>query len=673
MLEVREVSHHYKIGDQSLPVLSNVSLFLEKGEMAAIQGPSGSGKSTLLYLVGCLQKVQSGRILIDGENVAELSEHDQAVFRNRKLGFIFQQFHLLPRATVLENILLPAHYPSETANIGKAERQRAGELAALVGLQDRLDHRPNQLSGGQQQRVAIARALMNEPALILADEPTGNLDSKSSAQIMDLLRELNSQGRTILIITHDGEVAAKCKKVHHIRDGRLTEPAPLDPPAAPEPTRPPKRKRSVRRPSIRQAARLARSLLPVARENLARNKIRTFLTMLGITIGIAAVLAMITLGQFTKWKILDSYADLGVNTMNFYGYRNWEMRATDEVPGMFQSFDWDGDIAPLPRIFPEVERITPVLMHWDAKFKFGGKEVEREGRLVGVNHHGLAVMNRELMLGRNFSPYHIENRGSVCIVGSEIAERLLGNIAPLGQVLAADSGQSSFSCKVIGILRPTSSNKEWAKPNLQVIVPYTYFAQVVREGWYTRLHNVLIQVRHGSDVEQVGRGIRAFFEMKYGNSGRFRVDSDSVLVSQMKKFLTLFTVLLTFIALISLAVGGIGIANMMLVSVSERYREIGLRKALGASPASIRTQLLLESLLICCIGGVLGIAIGLAAYHGIIFGASKLIPQLAFEWTIDWAALFLSVVAIALVGLLSGLFPALKAEQLQVIDALRSE
>jgi macrolide transport system ATP-binding/permease protein len=668
MLEIRNLSHSYALGNERLPILSRVNFSLRQGEMAAIQGPSGSGKSTLLYLIGCLQTVQEGELRIDGEDVSRLGEEALALFRNRKIGFIFQQFHLLPRATVLENILLPARYPSETAQVGAREIEKAKELAELVGLGDRLHHHPNQLSGGQQQRVAIARALMNDPALILADEPTGNLDSKASAQIMDLLKELNRAGKTILLITHDSEVAEKCGTIHHIRDGRFVSQEENSPLPAAKPLahwRP-------KRPSPLQFLRLARAQLPMAWENLTRNKIRSALTMIGITIGIAAVLSMVTLGEFTKQKILDSYAELGVNTMYFYGYRNWELKATDTVPAYFQFFDWENDIEPLKRIFPEIARMTPMLTGWNMKAKLGGKSIDEDVRLIGVNENSLEIMNRELAVGRNISPYHVEMRSNVCLVGYEIAQRLLANTAGIGEVIRLEETNLSYSCRVIGVLKSKDSKNEWSKPNFQIFVPYTYFQQV-QNPWYGKIRNVLIQLKPGSDVEKTGKAIRAFFELKYGKSGRFRVDNDSVLIAQMKRFLTLFTLLLTFIALVSLGVGGIGIANMMLVSVSERFREIGLRKALGATPLSIRLQFLLESVLLCSLGGLLGIVFGLAGYHAILFGASKLIPKLQFGFVVNWPALVLSVTAIFIVGVLSGLFPALKAEKLQVIEALRSE
>jgi macrolide transport system ATP-binding/permease protein len=671
MIEASGISHFYDVGGHPLQILHELNLRIASGEMVAIQGPSGSGKSTLMYLLGCLQKVQSGSLVVNGTDVSQLNEADLSRFRNRSLGFVFQQFHLLPRTSVIDNILLPASYPTETANPGPKDRERAEELARTVGLGDRLSHTPSQLSGGQQQRVAIARALMNDPPLILADEPTGNLDSQSSSQILDLLRGLQKAGRTVLIITHDPEVAARCDRVIHVRDGRVTGdegPRPIDIPP------PARATRSTRKLPFSGTLRLVQRQLPLAWESLNRNRARSFLTMFGITIGIASVLSMVTLGQFTKWKILDSYADLGVNILSFSGYPNWNLKATDAISTPYRAFDWDRDIVPLQRVFPQIQRMSPQMNAWGPKVNYAGKEFSgQEAIIIGLNENGLTALNRGLSVGNNFGSYHVAQSSPVCLVGPDIAQQLLANTLPIGQILSIDLNGRKFACRVIGILKHASSKSEWMKPDAQIVVPYTFLQTLQDNYWSKAIHRIVIQLKPGSDVEGVGRGIRAFFEQKYGKAGMFRVDSDSVLISQMKKFLTLFSVLLTLIALVSLGVGGVGITNMMLVSVSERFREIGLRKALGATPASVRAQFLTEAIVICAIGGLLGMVVGFCAYHLAIYGATQLVPKLKFEWTIDWFALLLSVVSIALVGVLSGLFPALKAERLQVIEAMRSE
>jgi macrolide transport system ATP-binding/permease protein len=681
LIRIKDLSFSYETSaGEKVPVLKNLNLDIDAGELIAIQGPSGSGKSTLLYIIGCLLDSYSGHVEIGGQNIAKMTDEQLAILRNRHIGFVFQQFHLLPKASVLENILLPTKYPSERPN-HKDGVERANKLVNDLGLNGRTHHFPNQLSGGQQQRVSIARALLNDTQIILADEPTGSLDTNNSKQIMELLKAANRAGRTVVIITHDPEIAQQCDKVVHFRDGEIKEitenkkTTSASPEASVFRDIPNGRKVEFQRSRwaiLSRYFQVGISLFPVALQSLKQNRSRSILTMLGIVIGVAAVLSMVTVGSFTKKKILESYAEMGVNTLVFYGYPNWDLRATDQVPVVFQSFDWERDLAPLKKVFPEILRISPMLYSWDSQLSYGGKTVDSDVRTFGVSSDGLPMANRKLIIGNNFSPFHVEYRSAVCIIGFEIYQRLFSNVLPLGQIVAVNQRDSSFGCRVIGVLASLSSNKEWNKPNLQVYLPYTFF-QSTSDPWMSRIRQVVLQLKPGSDVEKVGKKIKAFFDMKYGKSARFDVGSDSVLIAQMNKFLSLFTILLGAIALVSLAVGGIGITNMMLVSVSERFKEIGIRKAFGATNFSIRVQYLVESVLICSIAGLVGLVVGFLLYQGAIYGATKLVSKLAFEWTVDLTALLLSVVSIFVVGVLSGLTPALKAERLQVIEALRSE
>jgi macrolide transport system ATP-binding/permease protein len=645
--------------------LDDVSFGISKGEMLAILGPSGSGKSTLLNVLGCMLAPPQGTVFLEGVDIGRLSNDELARLRSERFGFVFQQFHLIPRMTVLDNIMLPIECSPMAINTQET-RDRGLLLAKRLGLDHLLRKFPNQLSGGQQQRVAICRALVMQPEILIADEPTGNLDSQTGEEILRILGELNAEGTTVIIVTHDAKVADRCSRRLEVDDGRVAATA------SPAHNTTDKIQESGG-PGSQSRARLRRlgffrlSLL----KNLWRNWLRSLLTMSGVAIGIASVLAMVTLGRYTENSILKTYEALGVNKVSFSGQPNWQMKATDNVRTTFSEFT-DHDLNVVSKIFPELARLSPVMLLWNAKTFYGGREVE-ETRILGVNEHYIPITNGSLAAGGPVLQRHVALRSSVCVVGFDVAESLFRRIAPVGQTLFLGIGQSVFPCHVIGVLERRSAPDQGPDLNKLVLVPYTFAKVIADNPWNRRVVNVIGQARSGTDVADLAKGVKAFFQNKYGKSIFFNVSQNDVVVSQMKRFLSVFSLLLGSIASVALIIGGIGLANMMLVSVAERYREIGVRKAVGATDRWIRSLFLGESLLLCTISGFFGIALGFGVYQSLIWAAAEFSDRIEFAWVIDLQAIILSFTGIVAVGIISGLVPALKAQKLQIVEALRSE
>ena len=673
IIQAKQLSYNYASGAQQTAVLDDLNFSIDAGDMVAIQGPSGSGKSTLLYLLGGMLHCQQGKLIIDGVDLSQLNNEQLAIFRSEKISFVFQQFHLLARATVLENILLPTHYPAELSRTDTNVLSKAKQLAGQLNISHRLDHLPNELSGGEQQRVAIARALMQGAKIILADEPTGNLDTKNTQQTLDLLRELNQQGYTVVIITHEREVAEQAQRVIHIRDGRITDDTQTQSKQVSSTST--SHQALSRLPNqLQRIPRLIWQLAPSAFFNIMRNKSRSILTMLGIIIGIASILTMVTLGQFTKEKILASYNQLGINTLLIWGYPNWQLQANDFVPVVYQGFSVENDLAPLTRIFPQIKQWSP-MMPWFSSLsvEWGGNTISERVSLSGVNQDYLPITGKKLLLGDNFSAFQVDRKSNVCIIAYGIAERLFSYENPIDQVINLTTSNSSYNCRVVGVLASEQSTNSNRDPNLQIYIPYTFMQSMAQYIYQQMIYSFLVSAKDHSNVQVVGKGIIAYFQEKYGKSGDFRVSPNTLLLAQMNRFLNLFTIMLAVIAMVSLAVGGIGVTNMMLSTISERFKEIGLRKALGATDLSMRILYLLEATILCCMAGIIGLVLGVSIYETILYVASRFVKQLDFAWIFSPEATLLSLISMLVVGILSGIIPALKAERLQVVEALRSE
>ena len=668
LVEARNLRFSYRPGEE---VLKGISFAIRPGELVAVTGPSGSGKSTLFYLLGCLLDRFEGEVLIKGQSTRELSQNDKAWLRNREIGFVFQQFYLLPRATVMDNILLPTQFPFDDSRPTEADRERARTIADKLGITDLLDRNPQELSGGQQQRVAIARALLRNAELILADEPTGNLDTKSSESVMELLKKLNSEGHAVVIVTHSPEIAAQCTRVIRVRDGVLES----------DETR-----ASASRAKSSKYFRVEGGdfgglgigsflkALPVAWGNIKRSRTKAALTMLGVSLGVAAVLSTMSLGAFAKDKILEGYEAMGVNTLRFSGYANWRRSSKDFAPATFREFKWESDLLPLMRIFPQIEAVSPLFNMWQPTISFGGLSFSEKTMAIGVSEQYFAITGQGIAEGRALSVFDVVQGAPVCVIGSEVKERLFIGIPAVGKMISVgQESTASMPCKIVGVLEAQPSSSEGFQPNAYVLMPHTYFSKAATQPWYRQMQEFLMKIRPGYDPADQGAAFEGFFISRYGSTGQFSASSDAKLISQMKLFLNVFSGLLSAVAVIALVVGGVGINNMMLASLSERLKELGLRKAMGATPRQLRFLMLGESVLLCTAAGLLGLVGGFAAYQGLVFAATKLIPKLQYEWVFEPMAFVLSFAAIFLTGLFSGLVPAMKAERLDVMEALRQD
>lgn len=669
LFEIRQLQFSYKVGE---PVLKNVSFDVQQGDFVAVTGPSGSGKSTLFYLLGALTEKFNGDIFFEDYNYRQMTPKQKSILRNQSIGFVFQQFHLLPRATVLENVLLPTYYPYDNSQPTEKDREQALQILNQLGLSEFTHRKPQELSGGQQQRVAIARALIRNPDVILADEPTGNLDSKSTADVMRIFKELHAQGKTIILITHSAEMASQCARILQFKDGQLesdTRQAPLR--STPSIIEPPLQDKTNTFPLTTYLHALKPSW-----HNIARTKAKSVLTMLGVILGVAAVLTTMSLGSYAKVKILDSYESLGVNTMRLFAYPNWRRSSKDFSLAVFKDLNWEKDALPMSRIFSEVELMSPFIRDWDSTFNYGGLSLKDKTATFGVNEQYFVISNQELALGRTISFVDIEKANPVCTLGANVKNKLFLSEDPLSKNVQINMGNEnqSFPCRVIGIMKPQAAPPDSNMvPDNTIYMPYTYMQKNITNMWRRDINELRLKIRDGHDPDKTGQEIVGYFKSRYGTTGEFEAYSNAKVIQQMKLFLTVFSSLLTAVAIIALIVGGVGINNMMLVNLAERLKELGLRKSLGATPKQIRALVLTESILLCGLGGAIGLLCGFIGYQSLIFAATKLLPQIEYEWVFQPLAMLAASAAIVVTGILSGLVPAVRAERLEVIEALRQE
>ncbi len=654
LLELVEVHRTYQIGESTVQALRGVSVTIEQGEFVAIMGASGSGKSSLMQILGLLDTPDKGDYLLLGQNVNTLSEDELSGLRNNVAGFVFQQFHLLKRMSVVENVRLPHIYSGIKGDF----RKEAIERLRQVGLAERVDHTPNQLSGGEQQRVAIARALVRDPLIIFADEPTGNLDTKNSAEIMKIFKGLHEEGKTIVMVTHEKEIADYAGRVITMRDGVIISDEQRTGSASARSAEPLAgfEIHGPAKVSLWQDGRFI-GFMAQAFQAILANKMRSFLSVLGIFVGVASVIAMMALGEGAKAAMQEQLKSMGSNMLSIRG-GSAKIRGAAQGAGAvarFTAIDVE-DIAELNTL---VKNATGVV-NGSARMVYGNKNWSSS--LTGVGFDYGTMRATIPAIGRWFAEEEIRKRDKVAIIGVTVVKELFGNSNPIGRTIKINR----INFTVIGIAPAKGFSGPQDEDDVVLIPVTTAMYRVLGKDY---LSGIFVEVTSPTLIEQAKSTISELIRKRH----RLQADDDSFNIRDMteiQKMLSSTTqtmsVLLGSIAAISLVVGGIGIMNIMLVSVTERTREIGLRKAIGARKGDIMLQFLVESVGLTISGGLIGIVAGI--------GVSFMLAIFA-GWAVKTSVVSVVVATVfsALIGIFFGLWPARKAAELKPLEALRYE
>jgi macrolide transport system ATP-binding/permease protein len=430
MIETKNLYKTYQMGDVKVEALSGVSLKISQGEFVAIMGASGSGKSTLMHVLGLLDRADSGKYFLAGEDVTNLTDRELALVRNRLVGFVFQQFHLLPRMTALENAELPLIYAGK-----RHLKERAMMEIEEVGLKERMLHRPNEMSGGQQQRVAIARSLVNDPPIIFADEPTGNLDSKSKEEIIGILKKLNEKGKTIVIVTHESEIAAFARRIITMRDGKIISDKAVSNEIGAGKVLPDKPQSLIKDILAKSSSTVKEGIeffdyLRQAVSAMLTHKMRAFLSILGILIGVAAVIAMLAIGQGAKESIERQLTSLGSNLLIIRAGAHRSGGVSLES-GTTTRFTFQ-DLEEIEKLKDEVSGVSPSVRD-RAQLVYANNNWNTQVEGVGVSYAKLRAA--EPTIGRFFSEEEVKKRDKVALLGTTVVKELFGEANPIGETI----------------------------------------------------------------------------------------------------------------------------------------------------------------------------------------------------------------------------------------------
>ncbi len=643
LLSITKLDKFAGTGDSRIHILKNISLEVERGEFIAVIGPSGSGKSTLMNILGCLDTPTFGSYMIDGVETRDMGGDRLAALRSNRFGFIFQRYNLINSLSAVENVALPAVYALQSS----LERlEQATKLLTALDLKDKLQRRPNELSGGQQQRVSIARALMNGGEIILADEPTGALDSESGEAVINILKELNSKGHTVIVVTHNQEVAAHADRIIEIRDGIIVTD---------------KRVKERLAPTISLAfvshnfnflAFIKKQLsesFKMAIQSIGAHKLRSILTMLGIIIGIASVVSVISLGRGSQEKILSDIKTMGTNTIEIFpgeGFGDMQAwRVTTLTPH-------DAEI------LAEQSYLAGVTPNINAMGVIGYNNISLNGVITGVSAQYFAIKGLRLQFGRFFLPNDIRNNSSVVIIDSKSKDALFpGGENPIGKIIICNRQP----LEIVGVTQAQNIAIA-SSENPTFWIPYTtamYKISGVRE-----ISSITVRVHDDVDSQVAEKSLTSLLTLRHGGKKDFFTFNMDNIKRTAESATDTLRLLVSGIALISLVVGGIGVMNIMLVSVTERTAEIGLRMAIGARRHNILTQFLIESILLCIIGGFAGILLSFLLLEVFNFFTTS------FRVSYSIGSIIIALCCSSFIGVLFGFIPARKASRLNPIDAL---